>query len=243
MKRTILAVLMVVMIAIPCLAQEIGPDGIFSIGGTVWQALPIGVQILPYPGIWPTDDLEFGFDGGQVYPGGIPQNNSFYIDMLVCSVFSYRRQSGPGGGTSPFYFGILQPTGIGILVQRYSQIYPKTLLFINIALLIKTDDNWAPPEFGSISPNQGEQGTLLTDVTITGVNTPFQDDPPVEISFRPPDGLTVSNINVINNTEIEFDLEIAVDAPVGMKQLIVRYGDRNKYVYRDNVFEVLERTN
>jgi hypothetical protein len=36
MKRTILAVLMVVMVATPCLAQELEPEGNFSIEGTRW---------------------------------------------------------------------------------------------------------------------------------------------------------------------------------------------------------------
>ncbi|MBW1839218.1 MAG: hypothetical protein JRI49_04715, partial [Deltaproteobacteria bacterium] len=50
------------------------------------------------------------------------------------------------------------------------------------------------PEFGSINPDEGQQESTLTDVTITGRNTTFQDDPPVSIQFNPSDGLTVSNI-------------------------------------------------
>jgi hypothetical protein len=102
---------------------------------------------------------------------------------------------------------------------------------VYMALLIKIDDNWTPPEqIMSISPNQGEQGTTLTDVSIWSRNTTFDDDSPVEISFDPPDGLTISNINVISNTVIEFDLDIAVDAPVGTKRVIVTYDDGRKVV-------------
>jgi len=36
MKRTILVMLMVVIIVTPCFAQEIGPEGIFSLHGTKW---------------------------------------------------------------------------------------------------------------------------------------------------------------------------------------------------------------
>jgi len=44
MKRTILVVLMVLMVATPCFAQE-GE----SIEGTIWEVLPIGLRIFPTP--------------------------------------------------------------------------------------------------------------------------------------------------------------------------------------------------
>ena len=44
MKKTILAVLMVVMIATPCFAQEVEPDGLFSIEGTKWRVCTILFQ-------------------------------------------------------------------------------------------------------------------------------------------------------------------------------------------------------
>ena len=103
----------------------------------------------------------------------------------------------------------------------------------------------APPgEIVSISPNQGEQGTTLTDVTIMGADTTFEDDGVSAILLMPPGGFTVSNINVISNTEIEFDLEIAVDAPVGSKSVIVTYDDGIAYLYNSEVvFEIMEKTN
>lgn len=97
------------------------------------------------------------------------------------------------------------------------------------------------PEFGSINPDEGTQETTLTDVTITGVNTKFQDDPPVNILFSPPDGLNVSNISTISNTEIEFDLTIDVDAPIGNKTVIVTYDNNTKSITGDSEFEVLPK--
>jgi hypothetical protein len=97
------------------------------------------------------------------------------------------------------------------------------------------------PEFGSISPNEGKQESTLTDVTITGVNTTFQDDPPVSIQFNPLDGLDVSNISTISNTKIEFDLTIAVDAPVGLKSITVTYDDPPTSIVGDAKFEVLPK--
>ena len=67
-----------------------------------------------------------------------------------------------GGGLAAIYFGILQPIGIGIVFQRWLGGGVTTITFINVGLLIKTEDNWVPPEFGSISPNQGEQGATLS---------------------------------------------------------------------------------
>jgi hypothetical protein len=82
MKKLILAVLMAVMLATPCFAQEVEPEGIFSLHGTLWQTLPTGVQLLPFPPSLVPIDWEFGFYGGEVYPGGY----SFYIDMLLTPV-------------------------------------------------------------------------------------------------------------------------------------------------------------
>ena len=113
-----------------------------------------------------------------------------------------------------------------------------------IGIMLKIDNNWKPEEiFQSISPNRGDQGTTLTDVHIQCVNTFFQDNPPVEINFIPPDGLTVSNINVKNNSIIEVDLEIAVDARIGWRGVIITYDNGNEFLEEDNAFEVLPNSN
>ncbi len=97
------------------------------------------------------------------------------------------------------------------------------------------------PEFGNISPNEGRQESTLTDVTITGVNTTFQDDPPVDVKFIPDDGLTISNISTIDNTHIEFDLTIAVDAPTTSRGITVTYDEGNIIISDSNVFTVTDR--
>lgn len=149
MKKTILAVLMAVMIATPCLAQEVEPEGMFSIEGTLWETLPIGLQILPFPFIWPMNDLQIGFYGGEVYLDGSKRfvENSFYADMLVCSVFSgsYKNTSIGYVGSSVWYSGILQPVGIGMVFGITFGGGAITVPMIHVALLIKTDNNWTPP--------------------------------------------------------------------------------------------------
>ena len=63
MKKTILVVIMAILIATSCFAQEVEPDGIFSLHGTVWQAEQV-LWLLPPQGIVPSD-YEVGFYGGE----------------------------------------------------------------------------------------------------------------------------------------------------------------------------------
>jgi hypothetical protein len=99
-----------------------------------------------------------------------------------------------------------------------------------------------PPEFGAINPDQGEQESTLS-VEIACINTTFRDDGFSEILFSPNDGLTVSNVVVLSNTEIEFELEIAADAPVGIKTVTVIWDNGTQFVTGANVFEVSEAIN
>jgi hypothetical protein len=143
MKKTILVVLIVALVSTPCFAQE-GE----LIEGTVWEVLPIGLKIFPIPGIWIADDLEFGFYGGKVYRQDIsPIEDSSYRDVLGFIVFSSANQLLPtqliGGGLEPFYFGILQPTGMGIVFVGDISLFPPGL-FIKMGLLIKTDRLFSP---------------------------------------------------------------------------------------------------
>ena len=148
MRKISLVALMVAMIATPCLAQEVEPEGIFSIEETVWQALPISLQIFPLPWIEPNDNLEFGFYGGEVYPDLQSVDKSFYMDMLVFSIFAagYSMSNNLGPVTTSAYFGILQPIGIGTVIVSTYQCCPLPIPTISIALLIKTGDTWTPAE-------------------------------------------------------------------------------------------------
>jgi hypothetical protein len=144
MKKTILAVLMVVIVSTPCFAQE-GE----SIEGTIWEVLPIGLRIFPTPGIWIPGDLEFGFYDGKVYQNLSPIENSSYEDRLGFIVFSTANSpvstQAIGDVVEPLYFGILQPTGMGIVVEGHISLIPPGL-FIKMGLLVKTGDTWIPPE-------------------------------------------------------------------------------------------------
>ena len=139
MKKIILVVLLAVMITTLCFAQEVEPEGIFTIGGTIWEALPMGIQILPSPSLVSLD-WGFGFYGGEVYNLRSP---SFYIDMLVCGIF-WGVGGGIGGGYPPIYFGILQPIGIGMVIQY--NVAPFPIKDLTVGLVIKTDNNWTPSD-------------------------------------------------------------------------------------------------
>ena len=94
------------------------------------------------------------------------------------------------------------------------------------------------PAFGGISPDVVVQEQSYTDVTITGVNTTFQDDPPVTITFTPSDGLEISNISIISNTRIEFDLDVATNASTGSRSVTVTYDGGSQLIAGANVLTV-----
>jgi hypothetical protein len=198
--------------------------------------LPVGLEIFPLPPkLWTTDEKRFEFYRGIV---DRQEQGSFYIDLMVCSIFwKYQRM---GTGRNPIiYFGILQPIGVGFVVQR-----DPGFNYLNIGLLIKIENNWNPPEFVSIFPNKGEQGTTLTDVTIIGANTEFESGVD-EVWIGPVDlfGIAISNIRTISNTELKLDLEIETDAPIGFRNIRVQYDDGNGSIFAPDAFEVLPKTN
>jgi hypothetical protein len=152
MKRTIIVVLMVVLVATPCLAQEVETDGLFSLDGTQWRGLPIGgyllpIPLLPFP-IFYFEGWQWGFYGGEVYPivGGAA-TNSFYIDMMVASIFMYKDEIGTYtfGSGIVIGFGIMQPIGLGI-VTVYIKYEGRPVPIIATGLVIKKDNNWSPPD-------------------------------------------------------------------------------------------------
>jgi hypothetical protein len=180
-------------------------------------------------------DWGFGFYGGEVYPGG----DSFYIDMLVCSIFRVEYGPGASSRSGAHYIGILQPIGIGMVIKWY--VMPNQF-YLTIGFVIKTNNNWKPPEFVSVSPNKGEQGTTLTDVTVIGANTYFESG--VDVNFSPfYSGMSISNLRIISDTEIRFDLAIETDAPIGFIGIVIQYNDGKESIFGNRVFEILPKTN
>ena len=63
MKRTILLVLMAIMISTTCFAQEIEPEGLLGVDGTLWQS------VKSFGNVDYTFKITYGFVNGQVYFG------------------------------------------------------------------------------------------------------------------------------------------------------------------------------
>jgi hypothetical protein len=244
MKKSTLAALMVVLVATPCFAQEVEPEGLFTIEGTLWNVCGISIS---------DDQLlnigcyEMGFDQGTVYSN---KDNAWsaderlsYIDTPLVSIAYDLAFVLNAPSVNVF---IMQPSGFGVYTDIFWVFGINCLdcfdVGFGMGIMFKVADDWIPkvPEF-TISPDQGEPGTTLTDVTITGVNTTFQDDPPVEIFFVQPDGLTVSNIRAINNTEIKFDLQLSAGStiPGGLKTVVVQYDSGNVILTKQNAFMIL----
>ena len=142
MKKTILLVLMVALLATPCFAQEVETDGLFSIEGTTWRRIGVAISIGDPPFISLYDDtVSFTYQSGNIYH-----------DFLVFSVASDHSLS----------FMILQPTiGVGVysqLVWIEQQLYqpqamnlphmgtiPPLDFGLNFGFMFKVDDdNWTP---------------------------------------------------------------------------------------------------
>ena len=120
MKKSILAVLMIVVVTTPCLAQEVEPEGIFSLHGTRWEG------ILGFIG--------YGFYDGEVYPK--PKTGfAYYVDLGIVSFFFRSNLY----SLNTVEFGIMQPIGIGIAMGVYES--PFFFPFVSIAVLIKVEDN------------------------------------------------------------------------------------------------------
>jgi len=145
MKRTILVALIVAMIVTPCLAQEVEPEGIFSLHGTKWNSLA-AIVILPFPWLFSpyfSGYTGLGFYDKEVYPSlSYDFVWSFYVDMIVASVFVYHKAV-PRGSSEQIGFGFMQPIGIGMMIE-YDHHY-RSLDMLTTWLLIKTNDNWTPP--------------------------------------------------------------------------------------------------
>ncbi len=129
MKKIILVLLMLLMIATPCFAQDIEPEGIFGLENTLWE-LKMGRHEYP--------NYHMGFYDGQVYLGVqsfFAGPESSYANFLFLSIFSH-----PGKYEN--YWGIVSSLlGIGITSYANSKSGIETYY-----VMTKVNDNWTPPE-------------------------------------------------------------------------------------------------
>jgi hypothetical protein len=149
-KKTILVILIAVLTATPCLAQEIEPEGMFSLHGTVWEFQADEIWDYPPTGAAPMCPLYplYAFYKGKVYMKDCRDiwfevESLFYLDLIGVSVMI------PRFSFSPFTFcssiRMFFPNGNGM--GYYYEVF---LLGVSSALYIytleKVEDNWTPPE-------------------------------------------------------------------------------------------------
>jgi hypothetical protein len=140
MKKTILVILMAIMTATPCLAQEIEPEGIFSIEGTAWEV----------HGIYNTHLILFlylrhqiNFHNGKAYlctdtTVVCPFNPSPHVTIIDTPVLSIALVVSPDASVGIY---LMQPIGLGVFA--YSTPDPITVGY-GIGIMFKIEDNWEP---------------------------------------------------------------------------------------------------
>ena len=169
MKKTILAALIAVMIATPCFAQEVVPESLFSIEGTLWNSCSISagfVEVIQFIGIG--CGAEIGFYQGTVYLCRKDEDlhycspasdNSSYANLLVVSTASAIEL--PGGGNWiesnwGFLSAIMQPIGLGVFTMiAYSSggggwVPSPQVLGGAMGIMFKINDNWTPQDWNVV---------------------------------------------------------------------------------------------
>jgi hypothetical protein len=139
---------MVVLIVTPCFAQEVKPEGMLSVDGTLWSYCAVGfiISIPPFFGILCG---EIGFYQGNVYfcynDRCSPSTDSYY-DLGVVSI-AYAISQGY------FALAIIQPNGFGVRseIEYHSGTCPgyhcsPPSFVYDIGIMFKINDNWTPQE-------------------------------------------------------------------------------------------------
>ena len=148
MKKITLTVLLIAMLATPCLAQEVKPDGIFSVEGTRWVSCWIGLTSSEPP-IRTGCNSILGFYQGTIYAcveedncNPLPDHifSYSYSDLLVFSILNMAIDPLYGDDSS---VAIMLPCGLG--VERFLSSDPLGLS--SIGIMFRVDNDWKPPEF------------------------------------------------------------------------------------------------
>ncbi len=91
----------------------------------------------------------------------------------------------------------------------------------------------AAPALRGFTPVQGLQGTTVA-MTFTGINFIV----PATVLFTPNNGITVQSATVTNSNQIQAQIAIAPNAPLGARGVVVTVGGQNKLT-ASNTFTVM----
>ncbi len=144
MKKLVLAMLMVVMLAVPCMA-EIEPEWLFGVEGTYWTGV--------FTTAVTTDGkLDLAFSGGNMYMCNAPSEcqpltptsvvTTSYIDIFLLTIFSSKLTEGANSLTIN---GILFPfLNVGWGAGDYIADSAGGVLYPLSATFMKITDTWTP---------------------------------------------------------------------------------------------------
>ena len=97
------------------------------------------------------------------------------------------------------------------------------------------------PQWTSISPTDVQRGDTDVQMVITTTCTFFEKDGVDQIYFTPGFlDITVHDIIVEDNTTLSFMIDVAEDASLGARQVIIEYDEGNSFIVANNVVTVVE---
>lgn len=126
---------------------------------------------------------------------------------------------------SPFDINLSTILGIGLYLGH------EDVFFIGFAGITEE------PEFGSIDPDQLEQGEKNVSAEIVGKNTRFMEKN-ITIDFSKA-GVDAKDIQVVSNTKLKFLIDVDPEAEIGLRNVSVDYEEDS--IEGKDVFEVLKR--
>jgi len=141
MRKTIIVALMVLLVSTPCFAQEVEPEGLFSIDGTQWEVHAIyNTHLILF--IYMMHQINF--HDGKAYlctdtEEGCPLDPSPDVTIIDTPVLSIALAVSPNGSVGIY---LMQPIGLGVFA--FSTPDPLTVGY-GIGIMFKTEDNWEPP--------------------------------------------------------------------------------------------------
>jgi len=156
--------MMIIMVTTPCFAQEVEPDGLFSIEGTRWRSCEISASIefgfydnyLEFSFRIGCPANSYGFYKGEVYSCSGDTNcdvlSGFsYIDTPLVSIAHSSSES----DLLNVDLFIMQPGGFGVYTRlheffRERYMFPDTYyvswkISFGMGIMFKVDNDWEPP--------------------------------------------------------------------------------------------------
>ena len=153
MKKTILALIIVVIASTPCLA-EVETEGLFSLDGTLWRIFAVEFTNNYFPPLHIVSDSMIGFYQGRewgwsdnCYDHGCQYGASHYADLGLISVAWYVNI----GSFWNYYLAIVQPAiGFGLFTWGDMNCGLSFAGFscnwaYGIGMMYKINDDWTSP--------------------------------------------------------------------------------------------------